>query len=42
MSADDRAEMRRRLSQVGEEVVKDLPAVKKVYEMLKAAAAKYN
>ena len=31
--------MRRRLLPVGEAVVKDLPAVKKVYDMLKAAAA---
>ena len=42
LSAEDRAEMRKRLSRVGETVVKDLPEVKKVYEMLKAAAAKYN
>ena len=34
--------MRKRQSQVGEAVVADLPEVKKVYEMLKAAAAKYN
>lgn len=38
----EREEMRRRLLPVGEAVVKDLPAVKKVYDMLKAAAAKYN
>ena len=42
LTPEDQAEMRRRLSRVGEAVVKDLPEVKKVYDMLKAAAAKYN
>lgn len=35
-------ELRKRLVTVGESVVEDLPAVKQVFQMLQAAAAKYN
>ncbi len=38
----EKEEMRKRLVAVGESVVKDLPQVKQVFEMLQAAAAKYN
>ena len=38
----EREEMRKRLVTVGESVVEGLPAVKRVFEMLKAAAARYD
>lgn len=42
LSPADRDALRARLIAVGDAVVKDLPQVKAVYDMLKAAAAKYN
>lgn len=38
LPAADRAELRRRLQPIGDEVFKDLPQVKSAYEVLKAAA----
>lgn len=40
LSPADQAELRRRLATVGDDVLKDRPEVKKVYDVMKAAAAR--